>query len=154
MLFRSAIFSMSGEAADIPQIIALCKKYNAYLMVDECHSIFVLGKTGGGIAEYFNIKPDDIDITMATLSKSIPAAGGYIASSEKMINYLRHESRGFIYSIALSAAMAATALRGLEIFESERQTLLERLNDNTEIFKKTLRSSGIQIGRASCRERV
>ncbi len=141
-----AIFSMSGEAADIPQIIALCKKYNAYLMVDECHSIFVLGKTGGGIAEYFNIKPDDIDITMATLSKSIPAAGGYIASSEKMINYLRHESRGFIYSIALSAAMAATALRGLEIFESERQTLLERLNDNTEIFKKTLRSSGIQLG--------
>lgn len=146
LVIIDAIFSMSGKAADIPQIIALCKKYNAYLMVDECHSMFVLGKTGGGVAEYFNIKPDDIDITMATLSKSIPAAGGYIASSKKMINYLRHESRGFIYSIALSAAMAATALKGLEIFDSERQTLLEKLRNNTEVFKETLRSSGIQVG--------
>ena len=146
LVIIDAIFSMSGEAADLPHIIALCKKYNAYLMVDECHSMFVLGKTGGGIVEYFNIQPDDIDITMATLSKSIPAAGGYIAASKKMINYLRHESRGFIYSISLSAAMAATALKGLEIFESERQTLVEKLNHNTKIFREALRSTGIRVG--------
>jgi len=146
LVIIDAIFSMSGEAADLPQIIALCKKYNAYLMVDECHSMFVLGKTGGGITEFFNLQPDDIDITMATLSKSIPAAGGYVAASEKMINYLRHESRGFIYSISLSATMAATAIKGLEIFKSERKALVEKLNDNTEVFKKTLRLSGVQVG--------
>ncbi|MFH0782138.1 MAG: aminotransferase class I/II-fold pyridoxal phosphate-dependent enzyme [Pseudomonadota bacterium] len=146
LVIIDAIFSMSGEPADVPNIIALCKKYNAYLMVDECHSMYVLGECGGGITEYFNIQPDDIDIVMATLSKSIPAAGGYIASSEKIINYLRHESRGFIYSIALSTAMAATALKGLEVFEAERKTLVSKLNSNTEIFKETLSALGTPIG--------
>ncbi len=146
LIIIDAIFSMSGEPADVPNIIALCKKYNAYLMVDECHSMFVLGESGGGITEYFNIQPDDIDIVMATLSKSIPAAGGYIASSEKIINYLRHESRGFIYSIALSTVMAATALKGLEVFEAERKALVSKLNSNTEIFKKTLCSQGTPAG--------
>jgi 8-amino-7-oxononanoate synthase len=149
LVIIDAIFSMSGEPADIPQIIALCKKYDAYLMIDECHSMYVLGKTGGGIVEFYNIQPDDIDITMATLSKSIPAAGGYIVSSNKMINYLRHESRGFIYSIALSATMAATALKGLEIFETERQVLVNRLNNNTVTFKETLRSAGLQVGNSA-----
>ncbi|AGF78561.1 7-keto-8-aminopelargonate synthetase-like enzyme [Desulfocapsa sulfexigens DSM 10523] len=148
LVIIDAIFSMSGEPADLPQIIALCKRYNAYLMVDECHSMFVLGKTGGGICEYYNINPDDIDITMATLSKSIPAAGGYVVSSAKMINYLRHESRGFIYSIALSTTMAATALKGLEIFETERQKLVNRLNSNTKIFKETLHSLNIPAGKS------
>ena len=146
LVIVDAIFSMSGEPVDLPQIVALCKKNNAYLMVDECHSMYVLGETGGGIAEYFNIRQDDIDITMATLSKSIPAAGGYITSSAEIINYLRHESRGFIYSIALSAAMAAAALKGLEIFEEERQTLVAKLNHNTEIFKEALLSSGTLVG--------
>ena len=146
LVIIDAIFSMSGEPADLPRIIALCKKHDAYLMVDECHSMFVLGETGGGITEYFNINPDDIDLVMSTLSKSIPAAGGYIASSAKMINYLRHESRGFIYSIALSATMAATALKGLEVFDSERKTLVEKLNANTHIFKETLLAAGVAFG--------
>ncbi len=141
-----AIFSMSGELADIPSIIDLCKQYNAYLMVDECHSMFVLGENGGGVCDYFNINPDDIDIIMATLSKSIPAAGGYIAASDKIINYLKHESRGFIYSIALSAVMAGTAITGLDVFEAERKVLLKRLRDNTRIFKETLISQGISVG--------
>lgn len=146
LVIIDAIFSMSGEPADVPRIIALCKKYNAYLMVDECHSMYVLGENGGGITEYFNIPSDDIDIVMATLSKSIPAAGGYIASSEKIINYLRHESRGFIYSIALSTVMAATALKGLEVFEAERKALVSTLNSNTEVFKKTLYAQGTSTG--------
>ena len=149
LVIIDAIFSMSGEPADLPHIIALCKKYDAYLMVDECHSMFVLGETGGGITEYFNINPDDIDLVMATLSKSIPAAGGYIASSAKIINYLRHESRGFIYSIALSATMAATALKGLEVFDSERKSLVAKLNDNTNIFKKALLTAGVALGESA-----
>ena len=146
LVIIDAVFSMSGEPADIPRIIALCKKHNARLMVDECHSMYVLGRSGGGIIEYYNIDPDDIDIIMATLSKSIPAAGGYIVSSKQVINYLRHESRGFIYSIALSTAMAATAMKGLEIFQKERQELVNKLYDNTELFKDTLRSFGVPVG--------
>lgn len=146
LVIIDAVFSMSGEPADIPKIITICKKYQARLMVDECHSMFVLGKNGGGITEYYNINPDDIDIVMATLSKSIPAAGGYIVSSKKVVNYLRHESRGFIYSIALSTAMAATAAKGLEIFTTERQNLLGKLNDNTTFFKEKLQSLGVPVG--------
>jgi 8-amino-7-oxononanoate synthase len=146
LVIVDAIFSMSGEPADLPEIVTICRRYNAYLMVDECHSMYVLGKRGGGITEYFNLKPDDIDIVMATLSKAIPAAGGYIASSNRIINYLRHESRGFIYSIALSAAMAAAASKGLEIFAIERQELVGKLNRNTEIFKEALLATGTPVG--------
>lgn len=146
LVIIDAIFSMSGETADLPRIIELCKKHQAFLMVDECHSMYVLGDNGGGITEYFNINPDDIDIIMATLSKSIPASGGYIVSSQKIISYLRHESRGFIYSIALSTAMAATAMKALEIFETERQTLVGKLHENTKIFKDALSNSGISSG--------
>lgn len=141
-----AVFSMSGELADIPRIIDICKTHHAYLMVDECHSMFVLGKDGGGVCDYFNINPNDIDIIMATLSKSIPAAGGYIAANEKLINYLRHESHGFIYSIALSTIMANTAITGLEVFENKRGSLLKRLRDNTRVFKEALLAQNFSVG--------
>jgi len=141
-----AVFSMSGELADIPSIIDICKQYNAYLMVDECHSMFVLGEKGGGVCDYFNLNPDDIDIIMATLSKSIPAAGGYITANNKTVNYLRHESRGFIYSIALSAVMAGTAIAGLNVFQAEHKALLQNLQDNTRVFKETLLAQNISVG--------
>ena len=146
LVIVDAIFSMSGSPADLPAIIALCKKFDARLMVDECHSMYVLGEHGRGISEYFNIDPDDIDITMATLSKSIPAGGGYIASSEKTINYLRHESRGFVYSIALSSAIAATALKGLEVFAANSRRLVAKLHRNTKVFKDELVKSGTPVG--------
>jgi len=146
LVITDSVFSMSGAVADMPAIIKACKAHDAILMVDECHSMFVLGETGGGIVEYFDLNPDDIDIIMSTLSKAIPASGGYIAANEKIIDYLRHESRGFIYSIALNTTAIATAIKSLEIFESERKNLVKKLHNNTAIFSNALKGYGIDIG--------
>lgn len=146
LVITDAVFSMSGVVADLPSIIEVCKRYNAILMVDECHSMYVLGENGGGIVEYYDLNPDDIDIIMATLSKAIPASGGYIASNKKIIEYLRHESRGFIYSIALNTTAISTAIKALDIFEKSRHTLVSRLHYNTEVFKNALTQYGINTG--------
>jgi len=148
LVVTDSIFSMTGEPANLPEIIAACKKYRAILMVDECHSMYVLGKNGGGITEYYGIDPQEIDIVMATLSKAIPASGGYIASNAKVINFLRHESRGFIYSIALSSVMVSAALKALDLFENNRHRLVKTLHDNTSTFKNALRSFKIPIGKS------
>ena len=146
LVITDSVFSMSGEVANLPEIIKVCKKYHAILMVDECHSMYVLGKSGGGIVEYFNLDPNDIDIIMSTLSKAIPASGGYIAANADIIDYLRHESRGFIYSVALNTTAVSTALKALEIFEDQRVALVTQLQKNTEIFTQSLKSHGIDVG--------
>lgn len=149
LVITDSVFSMSGEVVDLPEIIQVCKKHGALLMVDECHSMYVLGERGGGIVEYFGINPDDIDITMSTLSKAIPASGGYITASREIIDYLKHESRGFIYSIALSSVMTSVALEALDIFEESRGELVKKLHDNTKTFIDALRSYGVQAGEGS-----
>ena len=149
LVITDSVFSMSGEVVDLPGIIRLCKKYGALLMVDECHSMFVLGEKGGGIVEYFGIDPDEIDIIMSTLSKAIPASGGYITASREIIDYLKHESRGFIYSIALSTIMTSVALEALDIFESHREELVGKLHTNTKLFSQALSDHGIPIGQKS-----
>ncbi len=146
LVITDSIFSMSGAPVNLPGIIKVCKKYDAILMVDECHSMFVLGDTGGGIAEYYGVNPDDIDIVMATLSKAIPASGGYITANAKIIDFLRHQSRGFIYSISLSTVMVAVALKALEIFTSDRANLVKKLAQNTAIFKQALSTYNIDCG--------
>lgn len=149
LVITDSVFSMSGEVVDLPEIIKVCKQHGALLMVDECHSMYVLGKSGGGIAEYFGIDPDDIDIIMSTLSKAIPAGGGYVTASAKIIDYLKHESRGFIYSIALSTTMVSVALEALNIFEEKRVELVGKLHENTRTFVEALNSYGIQAGEGS-----
>jgi len=146
LVITDSVFSMNGAVADMPAIIKACKTHDAILMVDECHSMFVLGETGGGIVEYFDLDPDDIDIIMSTLSKAIPASGGYITANAKIIDYLRHESRGFIYSGATNTTSIASALKALEIFASERKSLVKKLHENTSIFSNALKGYGIDIG--------
>ncbi|MDM5271905.1 pyridoxal phosphate-dependent aminotransferase family protein [Sulfurovum sp. zt1-1] len=149
LVITDSVFSMSGEVVNLPDIIKLCKKYGALLMVDECHSMFVLGEKGGGIVEYFGIDPDDIDIIMSTLSKAIPAGGGYVTASKEIIDYLKHESRGFIYSIALSSIMISVALKALDIFERDREKLVAKLHTNTKIFSDALLAQGVPLGKKS-----
>ena len=149
LVITDSVFSMSGEVVNLPEIIRLCKTYGALLMVDECHSMFVLGKRGGGILEYFDIDPDDVDIIMSTLSKAIPAGGGYVTARREIIDYLKHESRGFIYSIALSSIMVSVALKAVDIFESEREKLVGNLHTNTEVFREALLARGVPLGEKS-----
>ncbi len=92
LVIADSVFSMDGDIIDLPKIVEISKKYNAWLMIDEAHSVGVLGKKGTGIEEHFGMG-DVIDIKMGTLSKTIPSVGGYVAAKKEMINYLRHGSR-------------------------------------------------------------
>jgi 8-amino-7-oxononanoate synthase len=118
LVIADAVFSMDGDIIDFPNLVALCRKYHAWLMIDEAHSVGVLGKTGRGIEEHFDL-PDTIDIKMGTLSKTIPSIGGYVAGRKDLINYLRHSTRAYIFSAALPPAQAAAAKAAFEVILDE-----------------------------------
>ncbi len=135
-----AVFSMDGDLVDLPAISALCKKYNAWLMVDEAHSIGVLGDTGRGIEEHFGVN-NVIDIKMGTLSKTIPSIGGYIAGKQDLISYVRHAARGYIFSAALPPAQAAAANEAFKVIIDEPWRV-KALCRNAEHFISKLQSAG------------
>jgi 8-amino-7-oxononanoate synthase len=137
-----AVFSMDGDVVNLPEVSRLCREYGALLLVDEAHSIGVLGQTGHGIEEHFNFPADRIDIKMGTFNKAIPSIGGYIASNESLGDLLRHQARSFVYSSALPPAAAAATLAALDIIETEPQHV-QRLQKNTHYFAQRLRQTGI-----------
>jgi len=141
------VYSMEGDVANLPEISRLAKKYNAKVMVDEAHSIGVLGKTGHGIEEHFGLK-NAVDIHMGTLSKAIPSVGGYIAGNKDMIDYLKHNSRPFIFSAPLPPVTAAVAKAALEVIEDEPERI-EKLRKNIVKFKEGIRSMGYNIGNST-----
>ena len=135
-----AVFSMDGDLMNLPLLRAICDKYHCWLMVDEAHSVGVLGETGTGIEEHFNM-PDAIDIKMGTLSKTIPSVGGYVASNHDIINYLRHASRGYIFSAALPPAQASASNEAFKVILDE-QWRVSKLCDNAKLFINTLTEAG------------
>lgn len=140
-----AVYSMEGTIADLPRISAICKKANAYLMVDEAHSVGVLGEKGTGIEEHFNIPKDTIDIKMGTLSKAIPSSGGYIAGNQELITFLKHEARGFIYTGAPSSSSVAAALAAFQIIQNEPERI-QKLRKRVDFFKNRLLEAGLNLG--------
>ncbi|HCR71483.1 MAG TPA: hypothetical protein DIW23_08580 [Anaerolineae bacterium] len=140
LVIADSVFSMDGDIIDLPTIVALCKKYNAWLMIDEAHSVGVLGAKGTGIEEHFGMG-DVIDIKMGTLSKTIPSVGGYIAGKKDLIDYLRHGSRAYIFSAALPPAQAAAANESFKVILDEPWRI-ERLNANTKQFIGGLKGMG------------
>jgi glycine C-acetyltransferase len=140
MVVADAVFSMDGDIIDLPNMVALCKKYNAWLMVDEAHSVGVLGRTGTGIEEHFNMY-GTIDIKMGTLSKTIPSVGGYVATNKDIATYLSHASRAYIFSAALPPAQAAAANEAFKVILDEPWRI-ERLNVNSSQFINGLKSMG------------
>jgi glycine C-acetyltransferase len=140
LVVADAVFSMDGDLIDLPRTVELCQKYNAWLMVDEAHSVGVLGKTGRGIEEHFNM-PGTIDIKMGTLSKTIPSVGGYIAGKKELINLLRHASRAYIFSAALPPAQAAAAKAAFEVILDEPWRV-DKLRANGEQFINGLKACG------------
>jgi 7-keto-8-aminopelargonate synthetase-like enzyme len=131
---------MDGDVFDLPQAVDLCKKYHAWLMIDEAHSVGVLGKSGHGIEEHFNMW-DSVDIKMGTLSKTIPSVGGYVAARRELIQYLRHASRAYIFSAALPPAQAAAANEAFKVIEDEPWRI-EKVNANAQQFISGLKSAG------------
>ncbi len=140
LVVADAVFSMDGDIIDFPKIVEICKKHNAWLMIDEAHSLGVLGKTGRGIEEHFDL-PGTIDIKMGTLSKTIPSVGGYVAGDKDVISYLRHASRAYIFSAALPPAQAAAANESFKVILDEPWRI-EKLNANTEQFISGLQARG------------
>ena len=124
-----AVYSMEGDIADLPNIVKLCKRYNAMLMVDEAHSLGVVGETGRGVQEHFGLAPDDIDIKMGTLSKTLASAGGFVAGRKEVINYLRHNARGYLFSSSLPSPQVAAASKAIDVMvrEPERVENLRRI---------------------------
>ena len=140
LVIADAVFSMDGDVIDLPRVLELCRRYRAYLMIDEAHSLGVLGASGRGIEEHFGLT-DAIDIKMGTLSKTIPSVGGYIAGKRELIDYLRHVSRAYIFSAALPPAQAAAANEAFKVILDEPERI-QRLNVNTRLFIGGLKSAG------------
>ncbi len=140
MVIADSVFSMDGDIIDLPKVIELTKKYKAWLMIDEAHSVGVLGKRGTGIEEHFGLG-DVIDIKMGTLSKTIPSVGGYVAAHKEIVTYLRHASRAYIFSAALPPAQAAAANEAFKVILDEPERI-EKLNLNTQQFIGGLKSLG------------
>jgi 8-amino-7-oxononanoate synthase len=140
LVIADAVFSMDGDVVDLPRMSELCKRHGAYLMLDEAHSLGVLGATGRGIEEHFGLE-NVVDIHMGTLSKTIPSVGGYVAGKQDLIDYLRHASRAYIFSAALPPAQVAAANEAFKVILDEPWRI-ERLNRNTRFFIDGLRTSG------------
>lgn len=127
------VYSMDGDIAPVPDFIALKKKYGCFLMVDEAHSACVLGPTGGGVDEYFHLNGDDIDIKMGTLSKGLGTCGGYVAGKANLIDYLRYNLPGFVFSVGMSPALAAGSLAAIRLLRS-RPEIMQNLHRNIKCF--------------------
>jgi 8-amino-7-oxononanoate synthase len=140
LVVTDAVFSMDGDIVDLPRLSETCHQYGAWLMVDEAHSLGVLGKTGRGIEEHFGT-PGVIDLKMGTLSKTIPSVGGYIAASREVVTFLRHQARGYVFSAALPPAQAAAALEAFKVIEDEPWRV-QTLRKNAEFFIHGLRQRG------------
>ena len=140
LVIADAVFSMDGDIIDLPAVVELCRKYGAWLMMDEAHSVGVLGKTGRGIEEHFGMQ-DCVDVKMGTLSKTIPSIGGYIAGSSGLVNLLKHAARGFVFSAAIPPAQAAAAKAAFEVIIDEPDRV-EKVQRNARIFIDGLQEIG------------
>jgi len=145
LVVADAVFSMDGDIFDLPAAVALVRKYKARLMIDEAHSLGVLGTKGHGIEEHFAM-PGAIDIKMGTLSKTIPGIGGYVAGDRKLINFLRHSARAFIFSAALPPAVAAGTLEAFDVIEDEGIERNRILTRNVKYFITGLQQAGFDTG--------
>jgi 8-amino-7-oxononanoate synthase len=144
LVIVDGIFSMAGDIAPLPDILRLCKKYGARLMVDDAHSIGVLGDHGRGTANYFGLDKE-VDIIMGTFSKSFASLGGFIAGDKDVIFYIQHTARSFIFSASMSPANTAAALAALEIMQEEPERI-ERLWKIANKMREGLKSLGFDIG--------
>jgi 8-amino-7-oxononanoate synthase len=145
LIVVEGLYSMDGDVPDLPALIALKSRYDAWLMVDEAHATGVLGATGGGIAEEQGISSADVDIWMGTLSKTLAAAGGYIAGSSALIEILKYTTPGFVYSVGLPPPAAGAALAALEAMWAEPWRV-RRLRENGRYFLEAAKARGLDTG--------
>ncbi len=142
------VYSMDGDVPDLPRFVELKKKYGCLLLVDEAHSIGVLGKTGRGIGEQFAVERADVDLWMGTLSKSFASCGGYVGGSKQLVQFLKYSAGGFVYSVGISPANAAAALEAIRQLEAHPERVA-RLHERAALFVRLAREKGIDTGLSS-----
>ncbi len=143
LIVTDGVFSMSGDIANLPEIVRLAKKYGARTMVDDAHGFGVLGAHGRGTAEHFGLEKE-VDIIMGTFSKSLASLGGYVAAEHDVVDYIRHNSRPYIFSAAIPAANAAAALTALRILKREPERV-QALNDIADYMREGLTKRGLEF---------
>lgn len=142
LILTEGLYSMDGDFPDLPRLIEIKKRFGCWLMVDEAHSLGVLGKTGRGVAEHFGVDPREVDIWMGTLSKTLGSCGGYICGHKDLIEILKYHSPGFVYSVGLSPPGAAAALAALEVLKAEPERV-QKLQENGHFFLEEAKKAGL-----------
>ena len=138
-------YSMDGDIPDLPAFIDIKRRHQAFLMVDEAHSLGVLGTTGLGLHEHYGVPGTDVDIWMGTLSKTMSGCGGYIAGERALVEHLKYAAPGFVYSVGLAPALAAAALQCLKILRQEPQRV-HQLRQITQYLVTEAKKAGLDIG--------
>jgi 8-amino-7-oxononanoate synthase len=146
LIVVDGIFSMEGDIAKLPEIVTLSKKYGASIMVDDAHSIGVLGINGSGTSSHFGLT-DQVDLIMGTFSKSMASLGGFIASDKEVINYIKHHSRSLIFSASMTPASAASVLAAIEIMETEPERI-QHLWEITRYAREGFNTLGFDTGKS------
>lgn len=145
LIVIEGLYSMDGDIPDLPKFVEIKQRHKAFLMVDEAHSLGVLGKTGRGIREHFGVVGKDVDIWMGTLSKTLASCGGYIAGERALVEHLKYAAPGFVYSVGISPPMAAASLQALNIMLQEPERILQ-LHERAQYFLKLAKSQGVDTG--------
>ncbi len=147
LIVVEGLYSMDGDIPPLDRLVALKRKYGCWLMVDEAHALGCVGATGKGSFEGCGINPADVDIWMGTLSKTLASTGGYIVGSRPLIDLLTAHASGYVYSVALAPALAAAALRALDLLNDE-PSRVRKLQENCALFLRLAAESDLDIGRA------
>ena len=142
LIVTDAVFSMDGDLANLPELLRIAHTYNCLLMIDEAHATGVIGRTGRGLAEHYGC--EHADVTVGTLSKAIACEGGFVAGKKQLIEFLKNKSRSFIFTTAMSPAMAAGALRNLRFLESHPERV-QQLQENVKFFCEALQREGLNV---------
>ncbi|XP_042194227.1 serine palmitoyltransferase 2 [Callorhinchus milii] len=150
LIVVEGIYSMEGSIVRLPEIVALKKKYKAYLYLDEAHSIGALGPTGRGVVEYFDLSPKDVDVMMGTFTKSFGGAGGYIGGKKELVDYLRSHSHSAVYAASMSPPVTEQIIASMKCIMGEDGTTLgqgrvQQLAENTRYFRRRLKEMGFII---------
>jgi 8-amino-7-oxononanoate synthase len=142
LIVAEGLYSMDGDFPNLPRLIAIKQRYGAWLMIDEAHSLGVMGKTGRGSFEHFGVDPRDVDIWMGTLSKTLGSCGGYVCGNHDLIEILKYQAPGFVYSVGLSPPGTAAALASLKILKGD-PARVARMQANGRLFLEEARRAGL-----------
>ena len=142
LIVTDAVFSMDGDLANLPELLRIAKAHGVLLMIDEAHATGVIGRTGRGLAEHYHC--EHADVTVGTLSKAVATEGGFVAGSKQLIEFLKNKSRSFIFTTAMSPAVAAAAYHNFKFIDGHPERV-QQLQENVDFFCNALRSVGLQV---------